>query len=328
MKGIKKIFVIVLIAILLYPSIATIFNIHESIAANKTGNTAIIKLAGAKNKIGSYWTYSKNGYRNLDLFCAQKVTHLDSWGNYRYEEAYWEANAGIFKNEDSFKKITWIKDNLWEMNNAIEKFTNAEKTTILKSVNENITEDMVASVFNSRSEKFKLYQSISWTYTNGNYYTVSLSGNTKTIYNAIIALAEKNYNITNPNTLKVEKVSDAQYDNATGNYTWQINVTNTYLLPYRQQLFVDGQEFNTTQYTFENGVITIPGLDVLIITFVLLLFLSITIEATEHPFNSLSKYFLIFKSAFKYLAKSLVGAYHLLSQSLLTPTLSPIGFTF
>src|SRR5574344_873896 len=72
----------------------------------------------------------------------------------------------------------------------------------------------------------------------------------------------------------------------------------------------------------------IPGLDVLIVTFVLLLFLSITIEATEHPFNSLSKYFLIFKSEFKYLAKSLVGAYHLLSQSLLTPTLSPTGLTF
>ena len=74
--------------------------------------------------------------------------------------------------------------------------------------------------------------------------------------------------------------------------------------------------------------ITTPGLEVLIITFVLFLFLSITIFETEEPFNLFSKYSLILMSVFNTIEKSLFGAYHLLSQSLLIPLLNPTGLTF
>ena len=232
MKLTKKIVATVLLIVLLYAPIATILNFGVSIAANKTGNTAIIKFAGEKNEIDGLGTYSKNGVRSLDLFCAQKGTHIGSWGNYEFEEVEWEPNAGVFKDDASYKKITWIKDNFWEESDAKdgEKYTNEEKLEILKLSGLEISEDDVNAVFNNKNEKFKLYQALVWTYTAGNYYTVNISGSVRKVYDAINELAEMNYQNNDAKDIKID-AEDVVYNKDSKTYTWNVDITNTYVLP-------------------------------------------------------------------------------------------------
>ncbi|MBO5003983.1 MAG: SpaH/EbpB family LPXTG-anchored major pilin, partial [Clostridia bacterium] len=257
MKALKKTFAIILLAIIIYTSAFAGFKINNSIAANLTGNNAYISLAWERYKIGGFWTYIKNGVRSLDLYCVQHGAPLDSWSNYLYSEASWDNQAGIFKNEDSYKKLTWIKENFWEKTNASEgsKYTPEEKVKILNLIDKSITVNDVNAVFNSSTEKFKLYQTISWNYVNNyasTYY--SLKGSTDKVYKAIIGLADKYYNVAQ--TLKLEETSNI-VANENGTYTWGMKTTNTYALPYSHKLLVDGKEWEN--YTYSNNVINISN---------------------------------------------------------------------
>ena len=257
MKGLKKTFAIILLTVIIYTSVFAGFKINNSIAANLTGNNAYISLAWERYKIGGFWTYIKNGARSLDLFCVQHGAPLDSYGNYLYSEANWDNQAGIFKNEDSYKKLTWIKNNFWEKTNASEgsKYSPEEKARILNSVDNSITVADVNAVFNNSAEKFKLYQTISWNYVQNYAWTYySLTGSTDKVYKAIIKLADKYYNVAQE--LKLEETSNI-VANEDGTYTWGMKTTNTYALPYSHKLLVDGKEWK--DYTYSNNVINISN---------------------------------------------------------------------
>ncbi|HBC84456.1 MAG TPA: hypothetical protein DCZ30_03225, partial [Clostridiales bacterium] len=257
MKGLKKTCAIILLTVIIYTYAFAGFKINNSIAANLTGNNAYISLAWERYKIGGFWTYIKNGARSLDLYCVEHGAPLDSWNNYLYSEANWDNQAGIFKNEDSYKKLTWIKDNFWEKTNASEgsKYTLEEKVGILNLIDKSITVGDVNAVFNSPTEKFKLYQTISWNYVQNHSWTnYSLTGSTDKVYKAIIGLADKYYNVTQE--LKLEETSNI-VANENGTYTWGMKTTNTFALPYSHKLLVDGKEWR--DYTYSNNTINISN---------------------------------------------------------------------
>ena len=265
MKG--KIKISIVISMVIFMFISIIFSSNLSIAANTTGNKATINLAPSSYKIGNFFTYRKNGVRSLDLYCAQKGSSLDSWNNYTYNEVIWDAEAGIWASSsrasNAYEKISWIKNNFWEKSNASSdnKYTTAQKVTFLKQADSSITENDVKAVFDDKNERFKLYQIITWTYTNGRESapTSWLTGSTKKVYNAIVKLANENYSKNGSGEISIEETSKIKQE-SDGSYTWGLKIKNTYAYPITKEeeiLLVDGKKY--TDYTYSNGILKIKN---------------------------------------------------------------------
>ena len=147
------ILVIAMILVLLAPITISLFpkveeeinsiNVSEKLLANNTGNYAKFYLVNQVSGNGKNpWTFGRsNNTRNLDIFCAQEGAVASSWSSPNYEEVVWDEISGVWKNKDSYKKITWIKNNLWERANVSNspKYTDNEKLAILKEVDTTIT---------------------------------------------------------------------------------------------------------------------------------------------------------------------------------------------
>lgn len=261
MKG--KIQKIIFLTIVFLIAVATIIG-TKVVQAGKTGNSAYFLKTPDSMKIGNFHTYARNSRYNqdLDLYCAQKGSSITSHTTYLYDEYTWTSDAGIWKNEESFKKITWIKNNFWEANDASsdKKYTTAQKVKFLQQADSSIDSTIVESVFNSSSEKFKLYQMITWTYTNGRESapTSLLSTNTRKVYTAIIDLANKNY--TNyDKTQYIELTSNGTPTYSNGTYTWSVTEDSLCFFPIEYVLKVDGNEYKN--YTYKNNKLTITGLE-------------------------------------------------------------------
>ena len=280
MKGKVKFLVPIILAIVvmavtlgvyLFPRVEEIVDsakAGETMLADKTGNTSEFGLAGPSNKIGKFWTYSKDGEFDLNVFCAQEGASASTWKKYKYDEVEWNRDSEVWKDIVSYKKITWILDNFWEsMDSRTDKYTTNEKVAILKNVDSSITASEVESVFDNDSEKFKLYQMIAWKYTNGRNVNPSnyISGNTMKMYNAIIGLADKYYDEVEE--LKITAGDSATWDSSNNTYVWNVKVDNTFLLPYENanngnsslRLVVDGN--NYINYTYDGSKLVISGVD-------------------------------------------------------------------
>ena len=282
-KGIVKILstaltIILVVAMILPMSISVFQNEEETIInpikateqvyANKTGNTAKFSLG---KKIDKVWTYKKAGQQNLNVYCAEKGASASTWNEYVYDEVQWNEEAGIWLDETSYKKITWIKNNFWEANNISDakKYTNNEKLAILNTVDATLTIQDIENVFNNVNEKFKLYQMIVYTYTNGKNVVPAenISGNTFKVYLAINKLVNNNYNIT-PD-IKISAEANAVWNDTAKTYTWVVDIKNTYPLPYTKsnngqtsfELIVDGNKYTNYTYNEATKALIIKGLE-------------------------------------------------------------------
>ena len=211
-NGIKIIKKIILIILLLFISLF--------INTNKSKATTI--------SLGSYynsmWHYKINGYNNANLFCAQEGGPLSHFHAYTYTNSGWSSSSGIFKSETDFKKINWIKNHIWEQTNE-NLYTYEEILSILQSSGREISMADVQAVYGNQSNKFKLYQVITWTYTNGRYVNPDtyLSGSLKKVYNAITTLAGDEYkNTAGSDSISLERVGEAEKVN--GNVKWTFNI--------------------------------------------------------------------------------------------------------
>ena len=237
-------------------------NLQQSVdKRDYTGNTAYIKW---RSSLGSHIdAFSKNGYVSYNLYCAQRNAYIGSSGG-TFKEVYWNENAGIWRTteENSYEKISWIKNYFWERTNFSGGYTNAERLEILKKADSSITLANVESVFDNSLSRYKIYQYITWKYTYGGLPpTGGLSSGAETkIYNAIIKLAESNYQNYNNFKLTVSKTDgdEGHYDENTNSYIWRITIDNTTPLDYVMDVKVDGN--TTNDYTYENGVLTINGI--------------------------------------------------------------------
>ena len=208
-KTIKKIMLVILL-----------FFISFFINANKSEATTI--------SLGSFydnmWHYRINGYDNANLFCAQEGGPLSHFHAYEYVNRGWSYNKDVFKSEPDFKKINWIKNHIWEQTNE-NLYTYEEILSILQSSGREISMADVQAVYGNQSNKFKLYQVITWTYTNGHYVNPNtyLSGSLKKVYNAITALADKEWpNTAGSDSISLERVGEAEKVN--GNVKWTFNI--------------------------------------------------------------------------------------------------------
>ena len=253
------------IIIIMIALISTICLYNKTNAAS-TGNTVQINLgAGSAQKIdGLVFTYRKNGAYNYSLYCAQKGAKLDSRHSYTYSEYVWNYDSGIFKSEDDYNKLNWIKNNIWYFYSAPEsnKYSYAEIKTILNKVNPNITEDQVRSVFGNEKKLYKTYQYVAWNYTK-NSQSVNSSELQKndstayTIYKAITDLANKYYK-TDAN-LTATADSKVSYEN--GKFVWKnVSITNGYLLDYTLKVYVDGKEYTNYKINSSSKTIEFSGL--------------------------------------------------------------------
>ena len=214
-NGIKIIKKIILIILLLFISLF--------INTNKSKATTI--------SLGSFydnmWHYRINGYNNANLFCAQEGGPLSHFHAYTYTNRGWSYNRDVFKSEEDFKKINWIKNHIWEQTNE-NLYTYEEILSILQSSGPSgreISMTDVQAVYGNQSNKFKLYQVITWTYTNGHYVNPNtyLSGSLKKVYNAITALADKEWqNTAGSDSISLERVGEAEKVN--GNVKWTFNI--------------------------------------------------------------------------------------------------------
>jgi len=282
-KGIVKILstaltIILVVAMILPMSISVFQNEEETIInpikateqvyASKTGNTAKFSLG---KKIDKVWTYKKAGQQNLNVYCAEKGASASTWNEYVYDEVQWNQEAGIWKGETEYKKLTWIKNNFWEANNvsAANKYTNNEKLAILNTVDATLTIQDIENVFNNVNEKFKLYQMIVYTYTNGKNVVPAenISGSTFKVYLAINKLVNNNYNIT-PD-IKISAEANAVWNDTAKTYTWVVDIKNTYPLPYTKsnngqtsfELIVDGNKYTNYTYNEATKALIIKGLE-------------------------------------------------------------------
>ena len=211
-NGIKIIKKTILIILLLFISLF--------INTNKSKATTI--------SLGSYynsmWHYKINGYKNANLFCAQEGGPLSHFHAYTYTNRGWSDNRDVFKSPEDFKKINWIKNHIWEQTNE-NLYTYEEILSILQSSGREISMADVQAVYGNQSNKFKLYQVITWTYTNGRYVNPDtyLSGSLKKVYNAITALADKEWpNTAGSDSISLERVGEAEKVN--GNVKWTFNI--------------------------------------------------------------------------------------------------------
>ncbi|MBO5349673.1 MAG: Cna B-type domain-containing protein, partial [Clostridia bacterium] len=241
-----------------------------------TGNKAVIQWS---EQIGAYHHFKKTTdlYTNFNLFCIQKGESIKSWNTSEYTEYSWEYDAQVFKDVDSYNKLTWIKDNFWEQSivqSEDYKYTTAEKLKILKTVSNDITEADIENVYGNYIQKFRLYQYITWTYAQNiegfnpnNQYTINkyLGGNNTSlykVYTAIINLAEANYKNTNTSKdISIYSIKDAYYDDESGNYKWEIAINNSYLMPYNMNLKVNGENYDKSKYSYSDNKLVISGLN-------------------------------------------------------------------
>jgi len=266
MKGkMKKVFktLIVIIAILatviVTVSISRKSQNSQSVATleqsvdkmEKTGNTATIKW---KRNLGSAIDkFAKNGTESYDLYCAQRGASISSSGA-SYQEVVWNSDAGIWRSYDAYQKISWLKSCFWEDYG----YTNEERLAILNTVDSSVTLSDVASVWGSDQSRYKVYQYLTWIYVNGNNPPTSyLSyGAESKVYNAIVALVNKNYK-DSQYYLSITKQDDGYYDESTNSYVWHINVYNTSPLRCSLYVYVDGNQ--TTNCTYNHGELRIYG---------------------------------------------------------------------
>ena len=284
-KSLLTSLVIAIIIVLLAPTALSLFprveeilkplNVAEKLLANNNGEYGYFYLVNQVYGNGKNpWTFGRNNYtRNLNIYCAQEGAQASSWSSPLYTGVVWDENSGIWKSDEAYKKISWLKLNFWEIPNASEKakYTNNEKLAILKTVDDSITLDDVQKVYGSSVEKFKLNQAIVWKYSR-NYYDISanyiLSGSTLKVYNALNKLAEKYYNVERK--FNVTAAEEAVWNEQNKTYTWEVSIENTFALPYEkandgQSTFVltdNGNILNEgTDYTYDGNVITIKGLE-------------------------------------------------------------------
>ena len=208
-KTIKKIMLVILL-----------FFISFFINANKSEATTI--------SLGSFydnmWHYRINGYDNANLFCAQEGGPLSHFHAYEYVNRGWSYNRDVFKSEEDFKKINWIKNHIWEQTNE-NLYTYEEILSILQSSGREISMTDVQAVYGNQSNKFKLYQVITWTYTNGHYVNPNtyLSGSLKKVYNAITTLAGDEYkNTAESDSISLER--DGEAEKVNGNVKWTFKI--------------------------------------------------------------------------------------------------------
>ena len=274
MKGKKvKLITAILITIAILAGCVAM-NLYNSKAVNnKTGNRAIITLPDSSPIADpDFYVYAKNGILDMDMFCAERGAHINDEQS-EYEEVNWDADAEIWsehskygtsvEQRSAFSEITWIKNNFWEKSDAIEgnKFTTDQKLKFLQQADSSINAQDVEVVFNNQAEKFKLYQTIAWTYTHGekNPPIENLGGSTRKIYDAIIALASAHCADNGKEVIQITANADPVYNEETKDYDWAVSIKNTYVLPYTLELNVDGKKY--TNYTYENGVMKIHGVE-------------------------------------------------------------------
>ena len=284
-KSLLTSLVIAIIIVLLAPTALSLFprveeivqplNVAEKLLANNNGETGYFYLVNQVEGVWKWpWTFGRNNYtRNLNIYCAQEGARASSWSSPLYTGVVWDENSGIWKSDEAYKKISWLKLNFWEVPNASEKakYTDNEKLAILKTVDDSITLDDVRKVYGSSVEKFKLNQAIVWKYSR-NYYDESpnsiITGSTLKVYNALNKLAEKYYNIDR--VFNLTAAEEAVWNEQDKTYTWEVSIENTFALPYEkanngQSTFVltdNGNILNEgTDYTYDGKVITIKGLE-------------------------------------------------------------------
>ena len=279
-KSLLTSLVIAIIIVLLAPTALSLFprveeivkplNVAEKLLANNNGEYGYIYLVD--NYIGE-WTFGRNNTRNLNIYCAQHGASASMYSSPLYTGVTWDETSGIWKSNEAYKKISWLKLNFWEMPYASEKarYTENEKLAILKTVDNSITIDDVRNVYGSSVEKFKLNQAIVWKYSR-NYYESNpnyvLTGSTLKVYYALNKLAEKYYNIDRVFNLTASK--EAVWNEEDKTYTWEVSIENTFALPYEKanngkSTFVLTDNGNIlkegTDYTYDGEVITIKGLE-------------------------------------------------------------------
>ena len=225
---------------------------------------ATFKLKPGKIAEPDFYTFYQDGTYNTNIFCAQRDTRFTKGWVCYYHVAAWQENAGIFKNQASFNSMTWLVNNFFERSksttNLGNQLTYEQKAKLLSSSGTKITADEVKSVFGNQTEKFKLYQEIIWTYTNGKAAIPNsdLSGSTLKIYNALKKLADK----CEAGNIKITADKSPKYTN--GKWVWSnFNIINTYPLPYQLSVKVDGKSYSSSKVSYDASkkTLSISGLD-------------------------------------------------------------------
>ena len=265
MKGKKKIkyaILGILVIIIALFSSKNISNAEEcSFSLKDTNNPA----ATAKIAEPDFYTFEQNGKYNTNIYCAErKASFKKTWVCY-YHTTAWNANAGIFKNQKSYDSMTWLADNFFEQSisttNLGNKLSYKEKAALLSSSGTTITENEVKSVFGNKTEKFKLYQEIIWTYTKGvedAHPTSDLSDPTLKIYKALKKLADN----CKTGKISISASNSPKYNNNNGKWEWSnFTINNSYPLPYQLSVKVDGKQYDSVSYNASTKVLSISGLD-------------------------------------------------------------------
>ncbi|MBP3503098.1 MAG: isopeptide-forming domain-containing fimbrial protein [Clostridia bacterium] len=280
----RKICIMALLIIMCQSSFSGIYSVIAVENENNSANTA--NATNTENetqkaymanggKIGNFTIFKKgeeknNVVQNLNVFCVQKGAPM-SGGTFLYNGYNWNYDSEVFKDEESYKKFTWIKDNFWEEIGASKdnKYTTEQKLEIIKTVDKDttITADDINKVYDSENEKHKLYQYIAWTYTkkvsnfnvdNESTINAYLGGKNTSlykVYKAIRNLADAYFNNTDPMSINITQNEEIKYDETRSAYIWKLTVNNTFPLPYNKTLKVDGQAYEDFTYDGEELVI-------------------------------------------------------------------------
>ena len=267
MKGKKKIkyaILGILVIIIALFSSKNISNAEEcSFSLKDTNNPA----ATAKIAEPDFYTFEQNGKYNTNIYCAErKASFKKTWVCY-YHTTAWNANAGIFKDQESYNSMTWLADNFFEQSisttNLGNKLSYKEKAALLSSSGITITEGEVRKVFENKIEKFKLYQEIIWTYTKGvedANPTSDLKKETLKIYKALKKLADN----CKTGKISISASQSPTYNDNKGAWEWSnFTINNSYPLPYQLSVKVDGEQYDSSKvsYNASTKVLSISGLD-------------------------------------------------------------------